>query len=200
MLSQLTDPQITALVALVALTAGAVGFFVKRWLGQSSTHERTALLNSLASLHSKMSSGGVGFDQIIALESMVRGKVAVSTATAEAVTGQAEGEVADNLPDGYYTTVAMNGRASARFAVVDAQVDEALTELATLVSHTEAEELGKSHTAWKIYRKRQINYASLRFEGGTFSPIYGNLHGIEVTERRIAELQREIEMRKKEPY
>jgi uncharacterized protein YecT (DUF1311 family) len=200
MFSHLTDAQLGAVMTLAVLIGGAIGFLVKRHLTQSSTHERTALLNSLADLRSKMSSGGVGFDQIIELENMVRGKVAVSTETAKAVTGQVEVDEGDNLPQGYWTTVAMSGRASARFAVVDAQVDEALTELATLVSRDEAEELGKSHVPWKVYRKRQMNYASNRFAGGTYAPIYGTLHGIEVTERRLAELQREIEARKKEPF
>jgi uncharacterized protein YecT (DUF1311 family) len=146
-----------------------------------------------------MSSGGVGFDQIIELENMVRGKLAVSPETAEAVTGQDAAAQDDNLPPGYWSTAAMRGRGHARFAVVDAQLDEALTELATMVSQEEADELAKSHTAWKVYRKRQINYAYARYADGTFGPLYGTLHGIEVTERRIAELQTEIEARRREP-
>ena len=198
MLSHLTDAQLGALMTAVALLAGAIGYFVKRLVSQSTTHERTALLNSLADLRSKMKNEGVGLEQLANLEKMVRGKLAVSAETAEAVSGQQAVAEDENLPSAYWTTASMRGRANARFAVVDAQVDEALIELATLVSDEEAEELRKSHVPWKVYRKRQINYASNRFQGGTFAPLYGTLHGIEVTERRLAELQREIEARKKQ--
>jgi uncharacterized protein YecT (DUF1311 family) len=198
MASNLTDAQLGAAVSVTLFIGGAVGFLVKRWLTQSSTHERTALLSSLADLRAKMRTEGVSLDQIIELENMVRGKVNVSKETAEAVTGQSEVDDDANLPPGYWTTAAMRGRAHARFAVVDAQLDEAFTELATLVSHEETEPLSKSHTAWQTYRDQQIDYAYARYPGGTSGPLYGTLHGIEVTERRLAELQQEIEARRAE--
>lgn len=54
MLSQLSDAQLGAVMTVVALVAGAIGYLVKRRLSQSSTHERTALLSSLADLQGKL--------------------------------------------------------------------------------------------------------------------------------------------------
>jgi uncharacterized protein YecT (DUF1311 family) len=198
MLSYLSDAQTAALMGVMALIGGAIGFFVKRWLSESSAHERTALLSSLADLRAKMKSEGLDFAQIAEMERAVRGTVNISPESAEALTGQAELN-RDDLPAGYWTTVAMRSRAHARFAVVDAELEEALIELMTLVSNEEASELGRSHVPWKVYRKRQMSYAGARYPGGTFGPLYGTLRGIEVTERRVAELKSEIEARKNDP-
>ena len=86
----------------------------------------------------------------------------------------------------------MGARAAARLHVLQAEMDEALTELHTLIDEERRGYLGEVQRAWRAHSICEMTYAGSRYEGGTLGPLIGTLRGVEVAEKRLAELRAEV--------
>ncbi len=142
-----------------------------------------------------MEGGGFDLYAIGELEKAVGGR-AISRFTIIGSSTVNPDDDGGSLPESYWSTHAMKARAGARLAVLDAQLEEKLIELVTLVGESRSEALSRTDTAWKAYRSLQMSYAASEFEEDTHAPLAGTLEGIGVTRRRIEELTAEIDRRK----
>ena len=141
--------------------------------------------------------GGLSITDIEAFEvHLLSGTRSDAAAVLAAVSGDEEDGATVDLPQQYWTTVAMNARASAKLASLDAQLEEVLTDLGTLITGNQNEELYKTQRAWRTYRTRAMSYVSSEYYGGTMAPLVGAAHGISLTEERIAAVAADLAERK----
>lgn len=153
-------------------------------------------LSSLADLRAKMQAGGMTLKDIEVLEaSLTTGEL--SNVVEGGVPADADED--DNLPQTYWTTYAMRMRAGARLNLLDAQLNEVLIDLGTLVDETGEAALNKAQRAWLVYRRQEMRYAASHYEGGTIAPLIAVAHAISVTERRIEQMREEVVQRKRFP-
>jgi uncharacterized protein YecT (DUF1311 family) len=199
LLSNLSDKQVAVLVALASFAGAMVvllfqgaGFLIRRWWTGEGVHERVTHLSSLADLRAKMQAGGMTLKDIQELEaSLTTGEL--STVIEAGV--QAVADENENLPQRYWTTVAMRVRAAARLDLLDAELNEILTDLGTLLHGEENDALMKAQRAWLAYRKREMRYGASG--PGTIAPLIGFGLGISATSRRIEQMREETSRRKK---
>lgn len=200
----MSEQLIVALVGLVGIALGAalagLGFLLRRQITGAQAHERVALLNSLADLKAKLVAGGMSLDQVSDLEAFLKeDKGSTSVVALDAIAGtqaSTEGGLDDNLPQEYWTTVAMRGRAGARFDVVEAEIAEALAELHMLTRESRRTILEQAQAAWQEFRASEASFAASQYEGGTLAPLIGTLRAIQVSEHRLTELRALVAERK----
>lgn len=200
-LNQFSESELTAIFALLPIIGAVVGFGLTRWWTRAGAHEKAAHLNNLADLRSKLQAGGVSIGDIEAFEAHLLSGTKSDAAAVLAAVGSDGDEDADlDLPQQYWTTVAMNARASAKLASLDAQLEEVLTDLGTLISDHENEWLYKTQRAWLAYRARAMSYAASEYYGGTMAPLVGVAHGMALTEERIAAIAADLADRKQRSH
>src|SRR5690606_26290046 len=112
-MSNLTDAELSAILALVAIISAAIGFLIKRRVTDAKAQERATLLNSLADLRAKLGGDGGGLREVAALETFIRGGGIVSEPTAQALGVTADLDD-DNMPGEYWTWPAVSARTHAR--------------------------------------------------------------------------------------
>lgn len=196
-LNNLSESELAAVLAMLPIVGGVIGYGLARWWTRAGAHEKAAHLNNLADLRSKLQAGGLSITDIEAFEvHLLSGTRSDAAAVLAAVSGDEEDGATVDLPQQYWTTVAMNARASAKLASLDAQLEEVLTDLGTLITGNQNEELYKTQRAWRTYRTRAMSYASSEYYGGTMAPLVGAAHGISLTEERIAAVAADLAERK----
>lgn len=196
-LNHLNESELAAIFALLPIIGAVIGFGLTRWWTRASAHEKAAHLNNLADLRSKLQAGGVSISDIEDFEAhLLSGTQSDAEAVLAAVSGDSDQDVDLDLPQQYWTTVAMNARASAKLASLDARLEEVLTDLGTLISDHENGELYKAQRAWRAYRARAMSYAASEYYGGTMAPLVGVAHGMTLTEERIAAIMADLADRK----
>lgn len=196
-LNNLSESELATIFALLPLIGGVIGFGLTRWWTQASAHEKAAHLNNLADLRAKLQAGGLSIGDIEDFETrLLSGAKSAAEAVLAAVGGDGDEDAELGLPQSYWTTVAMSARANAKLASLDAQLEEVLTDLGTLISDHESEELYKMQRAWYVYRARAMSYAASEYCGGTIAPLVGVAHGMELTEERIAAITASLAYRK----
>lgn len=194
----LTETDVSFLLGLLTLLAGAVGYFANRILTGAGALERATHLNMLAELKSKMAASGLSVQDIQEFENeLKRGDDATATAVISAISPNEEvAEDPDDLPQQYWTTAAMNARVSAQLRSLDAQLDETLTDLGTLLCEREVEALERAQRAWKAFRKRDMTFAASEYYGGSMATLVAIAHGAALTQERIKTLQAALADRK----
>lgn len=194
----LTETQATLLIGLLTMLAGMVGYFANRVLTRAGAQERASHLSILADLKAKMAASGLSVQDIQEFESQLkRGDNATASAVISAVSPNEETPTPETqLPLHYWTTVAMNARASARLRSLDAQLDEVLTDLGTLLSDRETEALERAQRAWKAFRQRDMTFVAAEYYGGSIAPLVAISHGTAMTEDRINVMRADLAGRK----
>lgn len=197
---QLTAPQATLAVAIIAAIGGLLGwagrgstFLLHRWWTGAPQKERAAYLNSVADLAAKMKATGMTMAEVHQFEKIMRNPaIAGSDAVSEVV------EALDGEGDTYgafVSNVAMRARTGTAYDVADAQLEQALMDLRLLLREGEQDALEAAQEMWSDYRNALEVCAGLEFEGGTHAPLAGTLAGLSETERRTVEIRAQVDER-----
>lgn len=190
----------TIILPVGLLLLAGVGFLLRRWLFGGVTQERVSISSTAAEMLGRMREHGFTLEDVRTVENYLRGK-AYEGAGSAASPNEAEGVVFENAlldePDFYWTSGNMNARALASFRTADARLDELATELITMLEADEAEGFVKAQRAWKLFRERQARFASFEAAGGTLQTLIHAAEAQDLSEKRAAELQAEIERRRR---
>lgn len=196
-MEDLNAPQVTLLVAVLALVGGLLGwlgrgmaFVVKRRLTESPKHEEATYINVLADLGGKLRAHGMTMEDVRQLESIIRDpSISSSKSTLRIVE-----EVADEArePDAFHSNVAMKARTHAEYNVADAKLNQSLLDLKLLMREREIEALATAQDSWTAYRAALEECSRREYEGGTHSSLASLFAGLAETERRAEEIRSQI--------
>lgn len=180
---------------LVAPVAVTIGWFGQRWLTGARHMETTARLLSVVDLVERLQRAGLSLeDAKKAADSIKAGAPTLPISTAKSVVASLEDEIPEDidLPSQYTSTYAMKFRLDSKLSTLDAQINEALTELRILLSDDEYEAAIQVQSSWTEYRIAEGEFASVGARGGTGETIYAFSAMISVSETRLAMLREQI--------
>ncbi len=196
-MENLTNTQVTLLVAGVGLVAGFVGwlgrgltFVLHRWWTGSPKRDDAAYLNSVADLATKLRANGMTIEDVRQLETIMRNPSAIGSDAVAHIVGDMADEAAE--PAAFHSNVAMKGRTGAEYAVAEAKLEQALLDLNLLLDEHENEALEAVQARWFEYRAALQDLAAREFEGGTHAPLAAMFEGLTETERRTAEIRAQV--------
>ena len=164
-----------------------IGWFFVRKITNADRHEKTSLINSQLDAINKSKSIGLSKDTIAKIEKEIGFREKYTRI--EDSKGQ-EIILSDkerNVPDRYWTNLAMKKRASAESEVVGAKLKQIITEFETYLEDIEG--FAKAQKAWEKYRKIQVELVYSEFESGSHAGLAATLESIILTEERIRDLR-----------
>ncbi len=197
---QLTAPQATLIVAVIATVGGLLGwvgraptFLLHRWWTGAPKREDAVYLHSVVDLAGKMQANGMNMDDVRQFESIMRTPTVVSSPGANNVVESMSST--DTEPAAFQTNLGMQIRTRAAHDVAEANLDQALTDLHLIIGDREGELLDTAQELWRAYRAALVQCAYYEYEGGTHAPLAAGLAGLSETERRTAELRAQVDER-----
>lgn len=194
---QLTAPQATLIVAIIATVGALLGwagraptFLLHRWWTGAPRQEQAAYLNSVADLASKLRTHGMTLEEVRELEAIVRNPAVASSAGATRVVEAMADDTSE--PEAFQSNVAMKARTGAAYTVADARLEQAIMDLRLLIGEHEFELLAAAQEKWRDYRRALEDCALREFEGGTHATLAMALAGLSETERRTDEIKAQV--------
>lgn len=181
------DTQI--LLALGVPAAGAVGYFIDRWLRRSAAHEDTESLVKTVELKRLLDSEGMSFEDAKALrDRLFSGREIITSKMVQAIQDGAV-DMANRPLDFADTTLGMRLGMNNRLTELDGIIDFGMAELIQKFSEARQIALHEAHDAWIEFRLREAELAALAFEGGTGAPLLGAARMVELSEQRVELLE-----------
>ncbi|MDK2759493.1 MAG: DUF1311 domain-containing protein [Blastomonas fulva] len=196
-LSGLTTTEATAIFSMLPIIGGVLGFCITRWWTNAGAHEKASHFNNLADLRNKMAASGLSVADIRDFETeLLAASKANAAAIVSAVDNDEDLDNHSNLPQHYWTTLAMQARADAKLKNLNARLNEILIDLETLITDDERNALQQAQEAWTNYRDSSMKYAASEFGGGTMAPLVALAHALSLTEERISSVAADLADRK----
>lgn len=196
-MEDLTAPQVSLLVAVVAMLGGLLGwlgrgmaFVLKRWWTKSPKHEEATYFNIVADLGGKLRAHGMTMEDVRQLEAIIRDPSIASSKSALRIVEEVVDEARE--PDAFHSNAAMKARTSAEYDVADAKLQQSLLDLKLLMPESEITALSAAQERWTEYRAALEECSRREYEGGTHSSLAGLFAGLAETERRTEEIRGQI--------
>lgn len=193
----LSSDELKLIIALVGFggvilgyVVRAVGFVIQRQWTKAGRQEQATYLATMTNIAGALRTHGMSIEEVRQVEALMTNAAISSSPSALAVVAAAQGEPSD--PDAFASSPAMKARAGAAYQVVNAQLEQALTDLKLLGDDEEARCVDQLNVAWKAYRTELENKALRQYEGGTHAPLAMVLAGVAETERRMKEVRQEV--------
>jgi uncharacterized protein YecT (DUF1311 family) len=185
---------LAAVFGAIGWVARGIGFIAGRWVTRSPTKERADYLHTVTDLGLKLRQGGMTIEEVRALEAVIGDCSVSSSSTAKKVVEEIAEDVASETshPEEFYPNIVMKARAGAAYEVAQARLQQVLLDVQILLSEKENAAFDVAQSHWVEYREALENCALLEYEGGTHATLAMVFAGMNETERRTEEIQRQI--------
>lgn len=190
---------IEALIPIVIVIIGALGWLLKRWITGSHYSDDAQSIKTAVELQVWLAEKGLSFHEARALRDALRsGRQPITPAIAEAITQRRPipGPDLDTLNSGVQekidfseTAVGMKMGLSMQLTQLDAEIDFLIASLSNGSTPVRLDAISASHRAWIKFRDKDSQVAALLMEGGTGAPILALSRRVEISEHRRNELQ-----------
>lgn len=171
-------------LAIMAIVAGAVGYFGRRYVERRGTSERLERATKLLDLHERMERNNLSPADLDEIEDRLLAKnVRLRTLENQALLERASDS------EKTVTQAEMNEQAINAFVSSDVKLSEMLSAVHGDLPSDLAKNLERSQTAWKLYRDAQADLLARQFEGGSIQPLIRSSELERLTIARTAEIQ-----------
>ncbi len=189
----LTMPEATVIAAVIAIFAGlvsqslkGVGYLIERRVTGAGQDEQLERGLKIAQLLAIMGGQGASAHDVRQMGVLLRRpEIMASTANNDIVSHAGK----DAEPAQYGDNHAMKARAGAAYEVAQAQLGQALGDLALLLRPDESARLEAVQGCWMAYRDALAEMARQEFDGGTHAGLAGVMTALAETERRTVEVR-----------
>ncbi|UIP06839.1 lysozyme inhibitor LprI family protein [Erythrobacter sp. SDW2] len=174
--------------AILALAAGVIGWFARRWLTRERTKEEIEILSGTAKLVEALNASGLSMEEArsISRDLSKFGNVP-SKATIEAVSIGIEDAI-EEYPNSE-TSFRIAQSMANRLTVLDAELASAIFEVECAIPSRWLEMFREAQTAWEAWREAERHYSGFQYVGGSIMIIEELSTAIAMTESRTNALR-----------
>lgn len=201
--------------AVVGVVAAILGWLAKRWFTNEPETEEAANLLQIVELELKLREAGLTLEQVQETrENIKRGNFKVTDEVLEALTEAPEKPLEGDqnvtrmeeetsryeadAPDFRSALMDMRIGLGQRLHSLEADLERTLEELQEVTSDTRAAAIREAHEAWKNYASMDAEAAGLHYEGGSLEPVIKLSVRIDLTERRLEDLETDLHKERSE--
>lgn len=178
--------------SILMVAAGAVGWFARRWITRAQHKEEADSLLQYLDIHDRLKASGISLVELRGLRDRFRtGREIITPAiTATLLTNRDAGSAPEDLANLGNTTAEIRFGLSDRLAKINAELEDALVDLAESDTASRAAELIAAQKAWADYRDKDALFESLLMEGGTGASVLHAARLVELTEARLDQVKK----------
>jgi len=197
------------LVALGAVMGAVVslgGYLLKRWWEGQSTRDDIQEFERLAKLRKDMQGDNVSLQALLNLKKEISDRNARQAKDEAAVIENIEGAALESkggefrIEDTLRTQYEMNRYAFHLADLAGKELEFLVVALEGLLDDEEIKSFTKAQRAWRLYSRRQADFSTGMFDGGSMRPLVYNSELRALTIERAAMIKNEIRDRHKSDF
>jgi seryl-tRNA synthetase len=189
---------LVGLGALVTAVASLAGYLLKRWWEGQSVRDDIQDFERLAKLQKDMKGDNTSLQALRELKKEISDRNARQAKDEAAVIENIEGTVRElssdefRIEDTLRSQQEMNRYAFHLASLAEKELEFLIEALEGLLDDEEVKRFHKTQRAWRLYSRRQADFSTGMFEGGSMRPLVYNSELRALTIERAAKIKNEI--------